>query len=152
MKKAKIVLMLIIICSVFVACNNSNSNEFKNMNNNLPYGIETKSSETTELTTVKSKKKNKVVHPEIEKVIVSYYGKTMEIIEEEQSFDFIDKIIKCDSIPDAQLIEQIGKIEIKYYDKDKNEEFAELYIGSDTKIYAKYKKSKNPDYAYQITI
>ena len=148
MKKFYVVLIAIIICSIFVACNN-NADEFNNIVGNIPQGFEVKTSNKPEKSTLKND--NEILHPDIEKVIVSYYGKKEELIESEQSFDFIEKIIKCDSIPKVDLTEEIGKIEIKYYDKEKNTLFATLYMGSNMKLYAKYEKSKNPNYAYQIT-
>lgn len=89
-------------------------------------------------------------HPEVELVILDYVDTKREYKETQIPFDFIDEIKKCKTVPDTNVRMSIGEMKLKYKDSDKEESFAKLYLGSDGGIYAKYNKSKNPDYAYKI--
>jgi hypothetical protein len=92
-----------------------------------------------------------ILHPEIEKVIVEYADNTEEYTESQIMFDFIDKIENCDTIPNVQLKNKIGQMKIQYKDSADLVLFADLYLGADGAIYAKYIKSTNTEFAYKIS-
>ena len=143
--KKKIIIMTLIIMLLFTACSNQN-NSNSSQNSDIfadGYGVVSTEKES-------STKNNSITHTNIEKVILSYLDITEEITEEQQSFDFIEEIENCDTIPSTTLTTKIGTMKIKYVDKDEPTDFAVLYLGSDGYVYAKYIKNQDFEYAYKV--
>ena len=136
-------LCLIITVCIFSSCSNSkNASREENRLNN--YEVITSETNKTTVNSGVSK------YPEIEKIIVTHYGDTEEYTEKEHSFDFVDKIKTCNDVPNTKMKSNIGDIKIKYKNSKKSKKFANLYLGDDGKIYAKYVDSQNKNYAYLI--
>ena len=91
-----------------------------------------------------------ITHPEIDKVIIEYTDTTAEITESEMSFEFLDEIKSCEAVPKTSLTRKVATLIVQYTNGEK-EEFAELYLGDDGFVYAKYIKSKSTEYAYKFS-
>ena len=147
MKKVYCILACVLSILTLVSCTNQNSSLGKTSSQE---GF-LKRDETTTLPVESTTENTVILHPEIEKVIVEYADNKEEYTESQMRFDFIDEIEKCNTVPDVQLKNKIGQMKIKYKDNDDLVLYADLYMGSDGLIYAKYVKSTNADYAYKIS-
>ena len=147
MRKICCILACVLFVLTLVSCANKNNSLGTNSSQE---GIFKRDETTTQ--PVESTTENTIIlHPEIEKVFVEYADTKEEYTESQMMFDFIDKIENCESIPDVQMKNKIGQIKIQYKEKDDIVLFADLYLGSDGAIYAKYAKSTNTEFAYKIS-
>ncbi len=156
MKKIYIILICIIISISFVSCT-SNSKE-KGSNNSISF---------TQKTTENSQKANDNSNTEknvtakplddgsnIEKVKLSFLNSTQESTYDESAKKLIESIKNCKDNKDLKLAEKIGTMSIKHSDDEKFTDIANLYLGADNSVYAKYidKLTKESNYAYQIDL
>lgn len=141
----KIIVLTILLITLFTACSKQNNKDSSTKSDAFVDGYNT-------ITTVKetTTKNIDIKHKDIEKVVVSYLDVKEEITEEQQSFDFIDNIKNCNTVPDTSMTAKIGDIKIKYVDKKEETNFATLYLGLDGSVYAKYIKNQDTDYAYKV--
>lgn len=141
----RIVLLILSFMILLSACSaksmNSNSGKEEGPLNNYSIGVE-----DTESTT----KNTNITHDDIDKVIVTYLDKKEVFTEEQQSFDFIENIKNCNTVPDTSMTAKIGNIKIKYVDKKEETDFATLYLGLDGSVYAKYIENQDTEYAYKV--
>ena len=147
MKKLYYILACVFLILTLVSCTNQNSS----LGTTLSQEGFLKRDETTTLPVESTTENTVILHPEIEKVIVEYADNTEEYTESQIMFDFIDKIENCDTIPDVQMKNKIGQMKIQYKDNPDIVLFADLYLGTDGAIYAKYIKSTNTEFAYKIS-
>jgi hypothetical protein len=140
----KIVFLIILLMVLLSACSvkslNSNTRTEEGPLNDYIIVDDTESTTTN----------TKITHNDIEKVIVTYLDKKEVFTEKQQSFDFIEDIKNCNTVPDTSMTAKIGDIKIKYVDKKDEIVFATLYLGLDGSVYAKYVENQDSEYAYRI--
>mgnify|MGYP004469817865 CR=1 FL=1 len=156
MKRIYIILICIIISISFVSCT-SNSKD-KSSNNSISF---------TQKTTEKSKKANNNSNVEknitakplddgsnIEKVKLSFLNSAQESTYDKSAKNLIKNIKSCKDNKDIKLAEKIGTMSIKHSDDEEFTDIANLYLGADNSVYAKYidKSNKESSYAYQIDL
>lgn len=149
MKKITLILICLLISICFISCSkqitlkednnvttNQTSNEFTSQDNT-----------------------DKIINPteevndnnaNSEKIILTFYGETSESNYDEESEELIEAIKSCKEIPEINIVEKIGKISIKNKDSNDIVDIADIYIGADYNIYAKYISNTNNDYAYRL--
>lgn len=149
MKKITLILICLLISICFISCSkqitlkednnvttNQTSNEFTSQDNT-----------------------DKIINPteevndnnaNSEKIILTFYGETSESNYDEESEELIEAIKSCKEIPEINIVEKIGKISIKNKDSNDIVDIADIYIGADYNIYAKYILNTNNDYAYRL--
>ena len=148
MKKILSIVLIIVLVIILPACSHfldpktKEEKEAAFLNDIIP---------TSEVDDTTSTTKNSnITHKDIEKVKIVCMDAVEEYTEEEHSFDFIESIKNCNTIPKTSLTMDVGYIQIKYVGKDEPEEFAKLYLGLDGKIYAKYYKNIESEFAYKF--
>lgn len=66
----------------------------------------------------------------------------------------IESIKACKDNKDIKLAKKVGTMSINHPDDEKFTDLANLYLGADNSVYAKYidKSNKENSYAYQIDL
>lgn len=66
----------------------------------------------------------------------------------------IESIKACKDNKDIKLTEKIGTMSLKHSDDEKFTDIANLYLGANNSVYAKYvdKSNKEGIYAYQVDL
>lgn len=153
MKKLFIIFFCLVISMVFASCNiNSNNND-----SNDVLISELTQEEKENSTNNKNSKNNTDTKPfedgsNIQKVIISYFDSELESTYDQEAHELFNKIKNNSEKTNIILTNKIGKISIKYINKEEKVDFAELYLGSDNNIYAKYILDTNntDNYVYKI--
>lgn len=149
MKKIVIISMLLIIALLFISCNNSEVEHVETTVDSI-----TQSKEAN-IETSKKSPADTPIKPfddgsNIEKVYLSYFRENVESLYDKSTQKLLKEIKDCNTTPEAILTDKIGKISIKYKDDESLLDYAELYLGSDNCLYAKYISKSNESFAYKI--
>lgn len=90
----------------------------------------------------------------IEKVKLSFFNSAQESTYDESAKKLIESIKACKDNKDIKLAEKIGTMSIKHSGDEKFTDIANLYLGADNSVYAKYidKSNKENSNAYQIDL
>ncbi len=143
MKKAILIIMLLIISIVFTACGSQVEQNYTYSSKKSTNAETKNTNKSLELTDDNSN---------IQKIILSISGQENESPYDEEVEEFLKEIETCTNVPDSIMINKIGSISIIYKNSDEKIEYAALYIASDNNIYAKYIADKETDYAYKIDL
>lgn len=155
MKKIYIILICIIISISFVSCTSSS----KEKNNSNSISFTQKTTESNQKANNSKAEQNVTAKPlddgsNIEKVKLSYFNSAQESTYDESAKKLIESIKACKDNKDIKLAEKIGTMSIKHSGDEKFTDIANLYLGADNSVYAKYidKSNKENSYAYQIDL
>ena len=148
MKKIYIILICIIISISFVSC--TSSSKEKNNSNSISFTQKTTESNQK----ANNSKAEQNVTANIEKVKLSFFNSAQESTYDESAKKLIESIKACKDNKDIKLAEKIGTMSIKHSGDEKFTDIANLYLGADNSVYAKYidKSNKENSYAYQIDL
>ena len=151
MKKIYIILICIIISISFVSC--TSSSKEKNNSNSISF------TESNQKANNSKAEQNVTAKPlddgsNIEKVKLSFFNSAQESTYDESAKKLIESIKACKDNKDIKLAEKIGTMSIKHSGDEKFTDIANLYLGADNSVYAKYidKSNKENSYAYQIDL
>ena len=155
MKKIYIILICIIISISFVSCTSSS----KEKNNSNSISFTQKTTESNQKANNSKAEQNVTAKPlddgsNIEKVKLSFFNSAQESTYDESAKKLIESIKACKDNKDIKLAEKIGTMRIKHSGDEKFTDIANLYLGADNSVYAKYidKSNKENSYAYQIDL
>lgn len=156
MKKIYIILICIIISISFVSC--TSSSKEKSSNNSISF-TQKKTENSQKANDNSNIEKNVTAKPlddgsNIEKVKLSFFNSAQESTYDESAKKLIESIKACKDNKDIKLAEKIGTMSIKHSGDEKFTDIANLYLGADNSVYAKYidKSNKESSYAYQIDL
>lgn len=84
-------------------------------------------------------------------ILIRYFRKRKELSYDKEMINLLNSIKDCDDKPNTEFTDKIGSITIRHTDQA-SEDFADIYLGEDENIYAKYINSDNDKIAYKLDI
>lgn len=156
MKKIYIILICIIISLSLVSC--SSNSKAKDNDNSVSFTQKTtdsaknadSNSDNEESITGKPLDDGS----DIEKVKLSFLNSTQESTYDETAKILIENIKTCEDNESINLTKKIGTLSVKQSKDKEFSDIANLYLGVDNNVYAKYidKSNNESNYAYQIDL
>lgn len=149
MKRISLILICILISICFISCSKQITlNEDNNVTTNQTVNeFALQENKDKNIDSTKGDNDDKT---NIEKIILTFYGEISESNYDDESEKLIEKIKNCKETPETNLVEKIGKISIKNKGSNNITDIADIYLGADYNIYAKYISEKDNNYAYLI--
>lgn len=85
----------------------------------------------------------------IQNVYISYLSSETSAVYDEKASELLNNIKNCRDVPETSL-KKMGEINVTYNSDSDLSLYAELYIGQDGEMYAKFIADTQNDYAYKI--
>lgn len=85
-------------------------------------------------------------------VLIRYFRQRKELPYNDDIKGVLDNIKACEDKPKTEFEHKIGSIAIIYSNNEGSEDFANIYIGKDDNIYARYINSADEEIAYKLDI
>lgn len=148
-KYLSIIIIAIVLCSL-CACSSDNS---KNSDNNST----AQSSNTSQIDTDNDAKiddiynRDKLNNSE-NTVLIRYFRQRKELLYNDEMKSILDNIKECEDKPKTEFEHKIGSIAIIYSNNEGSEDFANIYMGKDDNVYARYINNADGEIAYKLDI
>lgn len=87
-----------------------------------------------------------------ETVLIRYFRQRKELSYNDEMKNILNDIKECEDKPKTEFVNKIGSISIRHNNDDGSEDFANIYIGEDDNIYARYINNDDDKTAYKLDI
>lgn len=85
-------------------------------------------------------------------ILIRYFRQRKELSYNDETKNILDNIKACEDKPKTEFEHKIGSIAIIYNNNEGSEDFANIYMGEDDNIYARYINNADGEIAYKLDI
>ncbi|MDE5983837.1 MAG: hypothetical protein K2H13_01100 [Eubacterium sp.] len=150
MKKYLSIFIIIITLLSLCACSTDNN---KNTDNNSVQSSKTDQSEITDTEPTGDTDKDDVVSDSEDVVLIRYFRQRKELPYNDETKSILNDIKECTDKQKTEFEHKIGSISIIHNNNDEvSEDFANIYMGEDDNVYARYINNSDGETAYKLDI
>lgn len=150
MKKYLSIIIIVIALLSLCACSSNNSQN-SDSNSTAQSSVIDQTNADNDVETDDTYNSDKLNNSE-NTVLIRYFRQRKELPYNDEMKGILDNIKACEDKPKTEFEHKIGSISITYSDNEGSEDFANIYMGKDDNIYARYINNSDEEIAYKLDI